>query len=433
MLVFALAASGSFDFGAEGPTPDVLTVVGTLFWNGAYDGVWDSTAAPTEYNQSGGATAVDDGVYTPGDVALVGMGYYQLRGLQACTGLLSGVPAFDSDFRSSAPDCPQAPFGEAIVVMYYQIFVGQGDGGWPDPVNLPINKLWSQFSSIFDNGSATRSVQIQYSGALASYVYCATENNNAEQNWVTLDNEQVAHQYAWGPYRRKSDNRYPASIELDGIKTWSHIAPAVTITVVADSVSVTNWTESPSLGARRNPPPDLLKLEPNTWLGLSVQLVTLTEWATTVMVTAGAMCDHVSIPSELDTGGITIVVLSAVWTPGVLMGDLFVVECDPDSAPRCCFPWRNGRTKPRRPSWICAEQVAEPLSNMLLNWLQSYLTWQVYWVRPTSVTLAHEDLVIHTHNGFAKRCLRAMGAPLGELQSKAGTPERRPWAWRPRS
>ena len=65
-LVFAVAASGSFYFGAEGPIPEVLTVAGTFFWDGPVDGNWDSSVAPTGYCRSGGEKAVDDGVYRPG-------------------------------------------------------------------------------------------------------------------------------------------------------------------------------------------------------------------------------------------------------------------------------------------------------------------------------------------------------------------------------
>jgi hypothetical protein len=36
--------------------------------------------------------------------------------------------------------------------------------------------------------------------------------------------------------------------------------------VVGDSLGASNWTENPSLGTRRNPPPDLFKLTRQEWI-----------------------------------------------------------------------------------------------------------------------------------------------------------------------
>lgn len=90
-------------------------------------------------------------------------------------------------------------------------------------------------------------------------------NNNGEQTWVKLDGEDVLQQHNWGFQVKKIYNRYPTNIELGGIKTWSTINPAVTVTVVGDSVKVFDWIEHPSQGERRNPQPDILVLKPDEW------------------------------------------------------------------------------------------------------------------------------------------------------------------------
>ena len=181
-------------------------------------------------------------------------------------GHISGVPTADAyDLRAVASIHVKHKLAKPVSVIYYPIFVVRGNeyGDWG--VNFPMNALWSQFGSVFDNGTATRSVSLSYQGAVASYTYAVVNNNNSEQSWIKLDGTEILHQYNWGVQVKKMYNRYPASVDLGAVKTWSHINPAITITVVADSITRSGWTENPSLGQRRNPPPDLFVVQPNVW------------------------------------------------------------------------------------------------------------------------------------------------------------------------
>jgi len=267
-LVFALNKIGTFYFGASGPLPDVLSVVGTLYSGMARDcGVWDSFGCPTWRRIDGTDdefSEPDNGIYEPKDIGLVGMGWKELLDLQS-KGYLSGIPAYDSNFRNATSIRVKHKLDKPVWVIYYPVFVG-GRDEWRDwGVGLPMNERWCQFASIFDNGTAMRSVRLKYHDAVASYTYCSVFNNNGEQSWVKLDGEEVLRQHNWGLQVKKIYNRYPESIELGGVKSWSTINPAVTITVVGDSVDVFEWTEDPSLGKHRNPPPDILVLKPNRW------------------------------------------------------------------------------------------------------------------------------------------------------------------------
>ena len=149
----------------------------------------------------------------------MGIGRAQLNNLQT-NGYLQRLPTYDSNFRATCSSLEvKHRLAKPLWIVHYPIFVSQGDGRWPDTVvDLPISKRWSQFSRITDNGAATRSVQVHYAGAQASYVYCVTENNNDKESWVKLDGREAAHQREWGSYRKKFYNYYPANIELGGRK-----------------------------------------------------------------------------------------------------------------------------------------------------------------------------------------------------------------------
>jgi hypothetical protein len=250
-LTFALSAAGSFYFGAEGALPDVLSVVGSMYQDESF-GVWDALMTA--------GWSQDEGIYEPRDIGLVGMGWRELRSLQT-KGQVSGLPGDTYGFLTGASIRVKHKFPKPLSAIHYRITVMRGNG----MANYPINRQWSQFASVYDNGTATRSVSLSYQGALGTYTYAIVDNNNGEQSWVTLDGTEITHQYNWGRHVKKLYNRYPASVGLGAIKTWSHINSVMTMTVVADSVNLSGWTENPSLGQRRNPSPDLLVLQPNVW------------------------------------------------------------------------------------------------------------------------------------------------------------------------
>ncbi|MCX5894660.1 MAG: hypothetical protein NTZ51_02340 [Proteobacteria bacterium] len=254
-LIFALSGDGLFYFGAEGSVPNVLSVIGTL------RGVWAPSCLTWAWCDT---TTPDDGIYKPGDIGLVGLGWTELSNLQS-KGYLSGLPTVTSDFLYTTSIAVKQKLSNTVWIIYYVVCISEGDGSWSHPEDLPINKLWCQFSSVYDNGTATRLANLTYQNSTSSYIYLATENNNGEQSWISMDGQEVLHQYDWGPSIKRLYNQYPNNIALGGIKTWSEIIPAITLTVVADSMAVSDWTEAPSLGQRRNPPTDILALEPNVW------------------------------------------------------------------------------------------------------------------------------------------------------------------------
>ncbi len=260
-LTFALSGTGSFYFGAEGSLPDILSVVGTLYWGGLGSdpsyGLGESPATPSDRSK-------DNGIYEPKDIGLVGIGWKELLNLQNKY-YLAGISANDYDFRNASSIIVKHKLEKPIFTIYYPIFIirGSENGDWG--VDFEMNAQWSQFASVFDNGTAIRSVQINYKNPIASYIYPVVLNNNSEQSWIKLDSTEILHQYNWGVQIKKLYDKYPSSIELGGIKTWGEIEPAVTLTVVADSTNVYNWQENPSLGLRRNPSPDVLVLQPNVW------------------------------------------------------------------------------------------------------------------------------------------------------------------------
>jgi formylglycine-generating enzyme required for sulfatase activity len=272
-LTFALAGDGSFYLGANGPDAETLSVVGTIYWLGDSGTNFFTAPSTPNWNWGVGVIEPDNGVYEPRDLALVGLEYVELQGLQS-KGYLTGLASADSDFRYGASIAVKHTFSKPIWVVYYPVFIGRGDGSWTRPQDLPLNQRWCQFASIYDNGTATRSAQLLYQGGLASYVYCAVQNNNSEQSWTGFNGQEVLHQYNWAWRLRATNyyNFYPSNIFLGGIKTWSEITPVITVAAVADDVQATNWTENPSLGQRRNPPPDILMLPPNSWISSTITI-----------------------------------------------------------------------------------------------------------------------------------------------------------------
>jgi hypothetical protein len=254
-LNFALSESGTFYVGAEGTVPDVLSVIGTLNCV-LYYGVWEFVT-PSEWGQ-------DDGIFEPRDIGLAGMWWREALDLQS-RGLVGGVSANLYDFRTNNSISVKHKLTKSVFVIYYPIFIVRGSEIGDYGVNLPMNARWSQFASIYDNGTATRSVKINYQGVMATYIYPVLFNNNSESSWIRLDGEEILRQQNWGLQSKKIYNRYPVLVELGANKTWSHVNPAITLTIVADKVWTSDQTENPSLGQRRNPPPDLLELTPNQW------------------------------------------------------------------------------------------------------------------------------------------------------------------------
>jgi hypothetical protein len=264
-LMFALAGDTTFYVGAAGPVPDVLAVIGTFCWETNSAGLWDSFSGPTNWRIDAGVTQPDDGVYDPKDIGLVGMAFGEFCSLSG-KGYLSGLASSDSDFRNGASIAVKHKLAKPVWIVYYAIFAARGDEFRDYGVGLPMNAMWCPFATIYDNGTATRSADVAYQGQLGCYTYASLQNNNSEQSWIVLDGIETLHQIDWGVQIKKYYNTYPRSVGLGGIKTWSCITPAISITAVADTVTVTNWAENPSLGQRRNPAPDVLQLPPNVWL-----------------------------------------------------------------------------------------------------------------------------------------------------------------------
>jgi hypothetical protein len=272
-LTFALSATGEFCIGAEGPLPDALAVVGTFLWLNNWNGLYDGFSGPTNYRRDCGVPGLDlgviepdNGVYEPKDIGLVGTGYIEFVRQQS-RGAIAGLKTSDSDFRNAGSISVKHKFSKPLWVVYYPIFVMRGDEFQDWGVGLPLNEKWCQFASIFDNGTATRAMELTYQGGTASYLYCAAVNNNSEQSWIGVNNVERIHQYNWGHVVRKYYDEYPQSVQLGAVKTWSLISPAVSLTTVADTVTVANWSENPSLGLRHNPKPDVLELPPGVWAG----------------------------------------------------------------------------------------------------------------------------------------------------------------------
>lgn len=265
-LVFAIKSDGRFFFGCNGTLTDALNVLGTL-----YSG--EISPFPNNWEE-------DDGKFEPRDIALVGMGWRELKVLQE-RGYISGLPEKISIFRDSCSIkikySPKNQYSDKkIFILYYPIFIVRGSDEIKFPEightidwgkNFLLNARWCQFSSVFDNGTAMRTCELEYEGEVASYVYCAAANNSNEESWILLDGNEILRQINNGSKYKGIYNIYPQRIELGAEKTWSYVTPSTTITVIADSVSINNRNEAPNLGIRANPPPDILVLEPDTWYG----------------------------------------------------------------------------------------------------------------------------------------------------------------------
>jgi PKD repeat protein len=263
-LIFALSENGTFFFGCKGPLPDALSVIGTFCVSGdgsTANGWWD-----------------DDGKFEPKDIALVGIGYTKLKDLEN-KGYVTGVDVGIYTFRDCCSVEVKHKLEKKVTVIYYTIFIRRGNEnpkpdscGGPDTTNwgvcFPLNYRWCPFGSPLDNGIAKRSCQINYDVEIASYTYCGVYNNNgSESSWINFDGDEIVRRDRCCFTSMKLYDVFPLNIDLGGRKTWSETNPTVIMTVVADSVSASNWSEDPSLGLRRNPPPDILIFEPNVWYG----------------------------------------------------------------------------------------------------------------------------------------------------------------------
>lgn len=278
-LAFALSETGLLYIGAEGELSDILSVVGTLYWGAGLNyGVWDSFGCPTFWRIgkrephtpfytpyiADTMSEPDDGTYEPEDIGLVGMAWREMMSLQEKEHI-SGIPPYDSTFRNYSLISIKHNLEKPIWIVFCPVFIA-GRDEWTDwGVGLPMNDLWCQFASIFDNGEARRTFNIEYTNEIASYIYCGLHTNNGEKSWVKLDDEELLRQSNWSFRSKKLYNHYPAKVEVGGFKAWSTINPAMTLTVVADSVNIPVWNEYPSLGMRRNPKPDVVMLKPNEW------------------------------------------------------------------------------------------------------------------------------------------------------------------------
>ncbi|MGA1842466.1 MAG: LamG-like jellyroll fold domain-containing protein [bacterium] len=266
-LLCALSQNGTFLFGAEGPVPEVLSAIcpgQTSF---------EIHLKPRTINLTDSARSklllLDKKGYISGlqsELPMVDFANYIKKGL-----------SFEIKHRLE----------NKITDIFYGVFSLRGNEDiWREngygvytkqhDIWRPGNTLWCPFTSAFDNGTAIRSCKVNYEGEIASFVNCRIFNNNKiysllpciEAGWVKLDGIEVVNGSGrCCSHDRKLYNQYPQNIELGIKKCWSHTLSYVGIAFIGDSITFSDWNETPSLGHRKNPPPEILVLEPNIWYG----------------------------------------------------------------------------------------------------------------------------------------------------------------------
>ena len=176
-IVFAISANRSFFAGVYGKLPYVLSVINSFYWE--HDpGARDASAGPNGWIYN------DEGIYEPKDIALSAFCFYEFSALLT-KGFITKLPSDLLVFRNSTMLSIKHRFPKDLFVLYYPILiVARDNGSW---VGAKFHDRWCQFQNVSDNGAATRSFELSYYGANASYVYASTQNNNGENCWVKFN------------------------------------------------------------------------------------------------------------------------------------------------------------------------------------------------------------------------------------------------------
>jgi hypothetical protein len=236
--------------------PDGTVYVGT-------DGIDDEAAL---------ATLVDGFVRLPQQERFVGdfiesnAFRLEMKNLLA-RGFASGITAQQLD-----PTAYTSPFDDIAVEVFhrfekpvYRVASAVYLQGIAGPQGIyAVMRLWSPYSS-WATGTGSRSFGLTISGGTTSYAVAVANNDNGNSSAVSINGQPVvANNHCCENYWRRSGQSV-SSVGLTTTTGWSQGAPQFNLAVVADSLSVTDVTQSPAGGLSANHPPLVSRLAPQAW------------------------------------------------------------------------------------------------------------------------------------------------------------------------
>ncbi|MCL6097418.1 MAG: T9SS type A sorting domain-containing protein [Bacteroidetes bacterium] len=117
-----------------------------------------------------------------------------------------------------------------------------------------LMRTWSPFSSL-GAGTASRTFNLNYSGAINSHVLSMASNDNGNSSYVKLDGIIVAQKSKWTDDYNRKNGTYPSAIEMGTTIVWSVGAPRFNMALVCDTVWSSNCNQNPVGGFSNNRSP----------------------------------------------------------------------------------------------------------------------------------------------------------------------------------
>ena len=132
-----------------------------------------------------------------------------------------------------------------------------------DPWFLQINDRWWPYSSGNDDGSATRTFSLNYSGETLSYIIGLTGHDSNNGASLSLDGIVVAEHSGYvGHVDYSNFGVYPIIIEMYCNKNWSVAVSSFSMALIANDVQVIDHSVNPDGGPISNPLPLIWTLVP---------------------------------------------------------------------------------------------------------------------------------------------------------------------------
>jgi len=136
--------------------------------------------------------------------------------------------------------------------------------GIPHSPMSPVMALWTPFPG-FGTGSATRGFSLDIAGGGPSYAVADANNDNANWSSISINGQVVVtNNYCCENYWRRTGWDV-FSVTLEAWNSWSQSAPMFNLAVVADNLTFSNVTQTPTGGLSNNHPPIVSKLLPGVW------------------------------------------------------------------------------------------------------------------------------------------------------------------------